>query len=112
MAFINYKVKSENGKKEFIIIIINPPGGTNQIRFRYPFNRKPCYPRRYDSSSTEAGLLVANHLATARTLPKEIRTIRGVRTLSTPKGSDFLRSDPQATHLGTSGAPRGITISA
>ncbi|GBN06907.1 hypothetical protein AVEN_16854-1 [Araneus ventricosus] len=37
---------------------------------------------RCNSSSTEAGVLVANHLATARPLPKEVRTIRGGGTNS------------------------------
>ncbi|GBO17612.1 hypothetical protein AVEN_36248-1 [Araneus ventricosus] len=37
---------------------------------------------RYDSSSTEAGVLVAHHRATARPLPKEVRTITGGGTRS------------------------------
>ncbi|GBM59164.1 hypothetical protein AVEN_18053-1 [Araneus ventricosus] len=53
-------------------------------------NRKPCYPRpvlafgalndsRCNSSSTEAGVLVANRLDTARPIPKEVRTVFGGR---------------------------------
>ncbi|GBM18767.1 hypothetical protein AVEN_134304-1 [Araneus ventricosus] len=34
---------------------------------------------RCSSPSTEAGVLIANHLATARPLPKEVRTITGGR---------------------------------
>ncbi|GBM38458.1 hypothetical protein AVEN_120819-1 [Araneus ventricosus] len=37
---------------------------------------------RYDSSSIEAGVLVAHHRPTARPLPKEVRTIPGGRTQS------------------------------
>ncbi|GBN20103.1 hypothetical protein AVEN_30966-1 [Araneus ventricosus] len=42
----------------------------------------PKYPGKLNdstaiASSTEAGVLVANHLATARPLPKEVRTIIG-----------------------------------
>ncbi|GBO39891.1 hypothetical protein AVEN_29460-1 [Araneus ventricosus] len=39
---------------------------------------------RYDSSSTKAGVLVAHHRATARPLPKEVRTITGGGTRSPP----------------------------
>ncbi|GBM50848.1 hypothetical protein AVEN_140949-1 [Araneus ventricosus] len=38
---------------------------------------------RYGSSSTEAGVLIAHHRATARPLPKEERTINGGGTQST-----------------------------
>ncbi|GBM42188.1 hypothetical protein AVEN_261163-1 [Araneus ventricosus] len=39
---------------------------------------------RYDSSSAEAGVLVGNHLATARSLPKEESTITGGRVTQLP----------------------------
>ncbi|GBM23880.1 hypothetical protein AVEN_208513-1 [Araneus ventricosus] len=63
---------------------------------------------RCNISSTEAG--VANHLATARLLPKEVRTITGGGTFSLtiaiPSGrSDFPLTYPAATHPCTRGAP-------
>ncbi|GBL72669.1 hypothetical protein AVEN_127917-1 [Araneus ventricosus] len=40
-----------------------------------PKHTGPLSDSRCNSSSTEAGVLVVNHLATARPLPKEARTI-------------------------------------
>ncbi|GBO38147.1 hypothetical protein AVEN_29973-1, partial [Araneus ventricosus] len=60
---------------------------------------------RYDSSSAEAGVLVAHHQATARPFPKDPRNIIGLGTLATVIvynaglwGSEFLLTYPVATH--------------
>ncbi|GBM00326.1 hypothetical protein AVEN_32665-1 [Araneus ventricosus] len=61
------------------------------------------------ASSTEAGALVANHLATARPLPKEVRTITGsgIRrpSIAILRGSEFLLTYPAATHPCTRRVP-------
>ncbi|GBM71036.1 hypothetical protein AVEN_272382-1 [Araneus ventricosus] len=60
---------------------------------------------RYDSSSTETGVLVAHNRATARPLPKEVRTITGGGIQSphnhfcAHRGSKFLLTYPAATHI-------------
>ncbi|GBM82285.1 hypothetical protein AVEN_214683-1, partial [Araneus ventricosus] len=71
-------------------------GGFSSMHSRFPpgempdIYRKPCYPRHAEtpgvlndsscnSSSTEAGVLVAHRRATARPLQKEVRTITGRR---------------------------------
>ncbi|GBO16829.1 hypothetical protein AVEN_208488-1 [Araneus ventricosus] len=63
---------------------------------------------RCNSSSTEAGVLIAYHQATARPLPKEVRTITGGGTRAPPLL--FLQGKRMpaylATHPFTRDAPR------
>ncbi|GBN04528.1 hypothetical protein AVEN_135899-1 [Araneus ventricosus] len=69
----------------------------------------PLNDSRCNISSTEAGVLIASHLATALPLPKEVRTITGgvSRTLLLlyPRGSECPLTYPAATHPCTRGAP-------
>ncbi|GBM48290.1 hypothetical protein AVEN_134122-1, partial [Araneus ventricosus] len=55
------------------------------------------------ASSTEAGVLVANHLATARSLPKEARTITSGGTQAhhqyTHRRDEFPLTYPVAIHI-------------
>ncbi|GBM25242.1 hypothetical protein AVEN_153424-1 [Araneus ventricosus] len=48
----------------------------------------PLNDSRCNSSSTEAGVLIANHLATARSLPKEVRTISDGAVFMAPYRDD------------------------
>ncbi|GBO11700.1 hypothetical protein AVEN_194023-1 [Araneus ventricosus] len=56
----------------------------------------------YDSSSAKAGGVVANHLATARILPKEARTITGGRAANrhhwTIRGGENLLTYTATSH--------------
>ncbi|GBN91061.1 hypothetical protein AVEN_134842-1 [Araneus ventricosus] len=54
------------------------------------------------ASSIEAGVLVANHLATARPLPKKVRTITGGGTQSPPIIVPTTRSENPPTYTATS----------
>ncbi|GBM49844.1 hypothetical protein AVEN_191245-2 [Araneus ventricosus] len=66
---------------------------------------------RFNSSSTEAGVPVAHHRATARPLPKKVRTITGggtqclTNTIPTGEANSCLLAQQQPTISCIHGAP-------
>ncbi|GBM38495.1 hypothetical protein AVEN_24588-1 [Araneus ventricosus] len=80
--------------------------GCTLLKLQGHLNDSSC-----NSSNTEFGVLIPYHQATARTLPKELRTVTDGGTQSSPllypKGSECLLTYWAATHPCTPGASPG-----